>query len=124
MLKKQFILVLSVFILHLFLSQTFAFLISTINQTYSIELRNNSESASELSIVEFNISTHANILSINKDENGKEESNLEIIAKFIQIINQDILKNNSLEISSNLYKNYFSYTLLLPVYILIQIFRL
>lgn len=124
MLKKQFILVLSVFILHLFLSQTLAFLISTINQTDSIELRNNSESASEFSIVEFNISTHANILSINKDENGKEESNLEIIAKFIQIINQDILKSNSLEISSNLYKNCFSYTLLLPVYILIQIFRL
>lgn len=124
MLKKQFILLLSVFILQLFLAQTIAFLISSLNHSDSIELTNNNERASEFSIIEFNISTHANIWSINKDENGKEESNLEIIAKFIHILNHDILNSHLLEISSYLYKNCFSNIFSLPVYILIRIFRL
>lgn len=124
MLKKQFILLISVFILHLFLSQTFAFLISTINHSDAIELTSNNDSSNEFAIIEFNISTHTKILSINKDENNNEESSLEIIAKYIYIINQAILNSFSFEISSNFYKNIYSFISSQPVYILIQIFRI
>jgi hypothetical protein len=80
MFKKQFIFILSLLILHLFLSQSFAFLISNLNHSSETGLSINSIYTNEDVIQEFNISTHANLWSVNKDESSKEENNLEKIS--------------------------------------------
>lgn len=66
MLKKQFIYLLSLLTLQLFLSQSFAFLIASINHSSDTELSISSYDTNIDLIYEFNISTHANLWSVNK----------------------------------------------------------
>ncbi|MFN4233896.1 MAG: hypothetical protein ACK4IK_03720 [Bacteroidia bacterium] len=124
MLKKQFILLLSLFTLHLFLSQTLAFVISGIFKSNSIELSNKRNGSTDFSFEEFNISTHANIWSLSKDENNKEETNLEIFSAFCNELYHQILSYFSIK-NCNISLTFHAHSLIqIPVYLFIGVFRL
>jgi hypothetical protein len=124
MLKKQFILLLSVIILHLFLSQSFAFIVYSYNHDNQTELSGKLSSTNKDSIQEFNISTHACLWSINKDESDKEESNLEIMSAIAYLLFSGFTysKAKLLSIFGHV-QNHATFKNL-PVFILIQVFRI
>lgn len=124
MLKKLFISILSVLILHLFLSQSFAFLIASLNHSSDTELSISSSGTSEDLIYEFNISTHANLWSVNKDESNKEESNLEFLSAFAYCFLCGLCYSEN-EINTINFSGSAKFkTSSLPVYILNRVFRL
>lgn len=124
MLKKQFLYLLALLTLQLFLSQSFAFLIASINHSSDTELSISSSGTIVDLIYEFNISTHANLWSVNKDESNKEESNLELISSIAYFemyglcYKENEIKNSIFLINNTLKSHH------LPFYILNRVFRL
>lgn len=124
MLKKQISYILCLIVLHLFLSQTFAFIISKINNDSFNELSYLNYSSFEHSFIEFNISTHANIWSLSKDENNKDETNLEIYSALYNELYHQIINYFSLQICNFLFSLQTLFFVQFPVYLFIQVFRL
>lgn len=124
MFKTKLIYLLSLLTLQLFLSQTIAIL--TFNIKHSKQALTSYPFADNgtNNISEFNLSTHTFLLSINKDENNKEESNLDILSIFAYNFICGICYSE-LEKNSTFCIPHFKFnTLLLPVYIINKVFRL
>lgn len=124
MLKKNIIYLLSFLILQLFLSQTIAVLIFNINHSKEAITSYHFADSGKSNLEEFNISTHANLLSVNKDENNKEESNLDILSTFVYNLLCGLCYSEYPQNISFSIPHFKFNTLLQPVYIKNKVFRL
>ncbi len=124
MLKRQLIYLLSFLILQLFLSQTIALLTFNVNHSKEALTSYHFADSGKNNIQEFNISTLANLLSVNKDENNKEESNLDILGTFAYNLLCGLCYSEYEKNSFFCIPHFKFNTLLLPVYIINKVFRL
>lgn len=122
MFKKIFLYIITLVTLQLFLSQSIATVVFKFNHSHESSL--NSQLSNSYSIEEFNITTHTNLLSINKDENNKEESNLDILGAIAYSLLCGVCYSEYEKISVSCIPHFKFNTLLLPVYIVNKVFRL